>query len=234
MSLLALERVSKGYGRGLNRRTVLAEASLELEAGELVAVWGMRRSGRSTLLRIAAGLEPPDAGTVRLRGRRLCGREGDRLRAEIGFCRRTFDPGDGRAVLDQLVSSQLARGVGAEEATARARSALGRAGAQRCAASRPHELGPAEAVRVAIARALTGGPRLLVVDEPTLGVDLLERDRVLWLLRSLADDGLAVLTSTDKTTGLAGADRALSLGDGVLRGGLVPQLAPVVELRRSA
>jgi ABC-type multidrug transport system ATPase subunit len=231
MSLLELECVSKAYGRSASRRVVLREVSLEISAGELVAIWGLRRSGRSTLLRIAAGLEAPDIGSVRFAGRKLTGREGDGLRGEIGYCRRAFGPSDGRAVLEQLMLSQLARGASTEEAMLRARSALARADAHCCAELRPGELGVAEAVRVMIARALAGRPRLLVIDEPTLGVDLIERDQILALLRSLAEEGTAILTSTDKTAGLAGADQALSLGDGELRGGVAAELAPVVPLR---
>ncbi len=78
-------------------------------------------------------------------------------------------------------------------------------------------------------------PSLLVVENPTGGVDLLARDSILALLRSLADeDGMAVLIGTGDATALAGADRALSLTDGVLRGSAFPELAPVVELRRRA
>ena len=64
-----------------------------------------------------------------------------------------------------------------------------------------------ESVRVAIARTLALEPALLVIDEPIRGVDLLERDGILALLRSLADEGIAVLASTAESTGLAGADR---------------------------
>jgi ABC-type multidrug transport system ATPase subunit len=85
-------------------------------------------------------------------------------------------------------------------------------------------------VRVAIARALLQEPSLLVIDEPIKGVDALERDNVLELLRSLTEDGIAVLMSLDKGVGLFVAHRALSLGEGQLRGHLTPELAPVVEL----
>jgi putative ABC transport system ATP-binding protein len=231
MSLLELDHVSKGYGRGSSQRLVLHEVSMRVEPGDLVSVWGLRRSGRSTLLRIAAGLEPPDAGFVRLAGRDMGGHDSDEIRGEIGYCRRSFGPSDGRAVLDRLVLSQLARGATRAEATGRARGALARADARRCSELRPSELAGGEAVRVAIARALTGRPRLLVIDEPTLGVDIVERDQILALLRSLADDGIAVLTSTDKAAGLAGASRALSLSDGELRGGDEPEVADVVPIR---
>jgi ABC-type sugar transport system ATPase subunit len=74
---------------------------------------------------------------------------------------------------------------------------------------------------------------VLLIDEPTLGVDLLARDGILSMLRSLADDGMAIVTSTGETTGLTGA-RALTLSEGELHGGPRRELAPVVPIRRSA
>jgi ABC-type sugar transport system ATPase subunit len=73
-----------------------------------------------------------------------------------------------------------------------------------------------------------------VIDEPTKGVDLLERDNILGLLRSLADENIAVLMSSAEATALAGADRALSLSAGKLRGSASPELADVLPLRREA
>lgn len=87
-------------------------------------------------------------------------------------------------------------------------------------------------MRVSIARALTREPRLLVVDEPTIGVDPLKQDGILKLLRSLADEGLAVLSSTGEGTGFLGADRVLALDKGKLHGELTPDLAPVENLDR--
>jgi ABC-type sugar transport system ATPase subunit len=78
-------------------------------------------------------------------------------------------------------------------------------------------------------------PRLLVIDEPTLGVELSERARILALLRSLADEGSSVLMSVGETTSLAGADRALSLAGGELHGELQPPaLAPVIQLHEAS
>jgi ABC-type sugar transport system ATPase subunit len=85
---------------------------------------------------------------------------------------------------------------------------------------------------VALALGLASQPRLIVFDEPVIGVDLLGRDEILVLLRSLVDDGIAVLMSVGETPALAGADRALAIADGELRGAVAPKLAPVLPLRR--
>ena len=234
MSLLELDHVTKRYGRGPAARTVLSDVSFEIDAGELVAIWGSRRSGRSTLARIAAGVVQPDDGTVRLDGRELAGRDGEARRQAIGYCVTVRRPHEPQLVLEQLVTDRLIGGVGVERAERAARSALARAGVELCAATPLRELDPAETVRVAIARALARQPRLLVIDDPTLGVDLLARDEILRLLRSLADDGVAVLMTAGDTPCLTGADRALALGQGELRGDVTPQLASVLPLRRSA
>lgn len=226
MSLLELDRVASCRGPGV----ALEGVSLTIDPGEMVVVWGERRSGRSTLLRIAAGIEPPDHGTVRFQGRDLTDRGSEMLGDQIGYCRRGFRPERGLTVLEQLISSQFARKVPQATALTRASRALERVGAGWCAQLPAGELKTEEIVVVAIARALTAEPRLLIVDEPTIGVDPLKRDDILKLLRSLADEGVAILASAGEGTAMLGADRVLSLGKGALRGELRPDLAPVTEL----
>ena len=233
MSLLQLEHVSKRDRSSLDEHFTLRDVSLEMEAGELIAVWGQRRSGRSTLLRIAAGVEAPDSGVVRMGGRDLSARGGELLGAGIGYCLKTFRPNEGQTVLDHVVIGQVARGVAPSLAKARARAAMERAGIERCSELRPSELDCAEVVRASIARALALQPQLLLIDEPTVGVELGERDGILLLLHSLDKDGVAILTSTGETTGLSGA-RALQLSDGELSGRSTREMAPVVHLRRRA
>ncbi|HEY7892326.1 MAG TPA: ATP-binding cassette domain-containing protein [Solirubrobacteraceae bacterium] len=234
MSLLELEAVGKRYGGPPRERVVLSEVTLELEAGELVVVWGLKGSGRSTLLRVAAGIEAPDSGTVRFEGRDLAEHGEDLLGGGVGYCERTFRYAEGEGVLEQVTVGLLARGVRPRDARARAQRALARAGAEQTAAQRLAALDEGESVRVAIARTLVLEPALLVVDEPTRGVDLLERDGILALLRSLAGEGIAVLASTAESTGLAGADRGLVISEGELRGTPPAELATVLELRRPA
>jgi ABC-type lipoprotein export system ATPase subunit len=184
-------------------------------------------------MRLAGGVETPDDGVVRFEGEDLANRRGDALRSRIGYCQMNRRAAEAQQVLDQIMIDQLTRGMSPPAANACARTALLRTEAERCAESRQHELDPAEAVRVAIARALAGQPKLLVIDEPTMGVDLLVRDSILLLLHSLADEGIGVLLSTGDATALSSADRALSIEDGTLHGSLSPHMAAVLPLRRT-
>jgi ABC-type sugar transport system ATPase subunit len=230
MALLELEHISKRYNRG--SRVVLDDVSMEIHAGEMVVVWGERQSGRSTLLRITAGIEEPEIGTVCFAGRPLTTGAGKLLGEGIGYCRREFRRNRGPTVLDQLITGQLGRRVPQATALTRAWKALERVQARSCAELEAIDLKTDETVRVSIARALTCDPHLLVIDEPTLGVELLKRDEILKLLRSLADNGMAILSSTGEGTGFLGADRVLALDKGKLDGELTPDLAPVTDLGR--
>jgi len=160
---------------------------------------------------------------VRFQGRNL--RDGD-----VGYCLGEFLPSCGPRVLDQLIAGQLARRVAQSQARREAWLALSRAGVEEFAAVPIGQLKTAEAVRVSIARTLTAKPALVVIDEPTLGVEMVQRDEILGLLRSLADGGIAVLATAGDGTGLLGADRVLTLSKGRLRGGTRRELVPVSDL----
>jgi ABC-type lipoprotein export system ATPase subunit len=234
MSLLELSGVEKRYRDGDLERFALRDLSLSIDSGELTVVWGMRGSGRSTLLRIAAGIESPDAGEVRFDGRDLAKHREELLGAGIGFCQKALAPNGSQSVLDLVMVSLLARGISSAKARSRAGQALERVGGVPLASLSLSALDAAETVRVALARVLALEPRLLVIDDPIGGVDLLARDGVLSLLRKIADDGVAVLASTGESTALSGADRTLALSDGQLRGPEPPALAPVLPLRRAS
>jgi putative ABC transport system ATP-binding protein len=234
MSLLVLEGVSKHHRRGRVERLVLDDVSLEMETGELVAVWGLRRSGRTTLLRVAAGMERPDKGTVQFDGRNLAQGRDRVLGSKIGYVHLHFSPGEGESVLDQVAGGLLAERVSFAAARRRALQALVDVGVESCAALCPRDLDAGEAVRVAVARALIAVPRLLVVDEPTNGVDVADRDPILRLLRRIANGVVAVLMSTGDGAALAGADRVFTIEHGQVRGGVADPQAPVIPLRRPA
>jgi len=232
MTLLVLEHVSKSYQHGRREQHALRDVSLEVSAGEIVGVWGRRFSGRTTLLRIAAGLEAPDSGRVLLNDLDVEQAEGA-LRRRIAYCHASFAPAHAELVVEHVAVPLLAVGTRIDRACTRAQAMLDRVGAGTCAEMRPHELTQGELVRVMLARALLQQPQLLLIDEPTSGVDLLERDDLLTTLRVIAkDEHVAVLLTAAETAGLAGADRTLSLDDGALHGDAVPQQAEVVPFKR--
>ncbi|HEY5344332.1 MAG TPA: ATP-binding cassette domain-containing protein [Solirubrobacteraceae bacterium] len=234
MTLLALERVCKRHQDARSERVVLDDLSMSLHAGELVAILGERGSGRSTLLRIAAGIQAPDSGVVRFAGAELAPPDSSALGDGIGYCSRASADREAGFVLEELMLAPRIRGVRHSDAQARARAALERVGAAACAGYPFNELDGAESVRVGLAQALVLQPALLVIDEPVTGVDPPEHEGILELLRSLADDGIAVLMSVGESTEFPNADRKLLIRDGVLAGSVDPELPSVHQLLAEA
>jgi len=234
MTLLTLEHVSKTYRRGSRELPALTDISLELGAGEVVGVWGRRFSGRTTLLRVAAGLQTPDSGRVLLDGIDVTDYPEGIVRRRIAYCHTSFAPAHAELVVEHVAVPLLATGTRIDRACSRAQAMLDRVGAGACAETRPHELAQSELVRVVLARALLQQPQLLLIDEPTSGVDLLEREDLLTMLRVIAkDEHVAVLLTASELAGVAGADRVLSLVGGALQGNAVPDVAEVVPFKRS-
>jgi ABC-type multidrug transport system ATPase subunit len=233
MSLLVLEHVTKTYVRGRHEHVALRDVSMEVGPGEIVGVWGRRFSGRTTLLRVAAGLEAPDEGRVLFDGIEMGAHPEGSLRRRVAYCHTSFAPGHAELVVEHVAVPLLATGTRFDRACTRAQAILDRLGAGACAELRPYELAQGELVRVVLARALLQQPQLLLIDEPSSGVDPLERDDLLTTLRVTAkDEGVAVLMTASDTTGLAGPDRSLSLDAGELRGDALPHVADIVPLKR--
>lgn len=233
MTLLTVEHVSKTYRRGGRELQALDDVSLAVSHGEVVGVWGERFSGRTTLLRIAAGLETPDDGRVRLDGVAVADHPEGVLRRRIAYCHTNFAPAHAELVVEHVAVPLLATGTRIDRACTRAQAMLDRLGAGAVAETRPHELAQGELVRVVLARALLQQPQLLLIDEPTSGVDLLERDDLLTTLCVTAkDERVAVLLTASEAAGTAGADRVLSLVDGRLHGDVAPHAAAVVPFKR--
>jgi putative ABC transport system ATP-binding protein len=233
VTLLALDHVSKSYQRGRRELLALRDVSLHVNAGEIVGVWGRRFSGRTTLLRIAAGLEAPDRGHVLLDDIDVADHPEGVLRRRVAYCHTSFAPAHADLVVEHVAVPLLAVGTRIDRACTRAQAMLDRVGAGACAEMRPHALAQGELVRVVLARALLQQPRLVLIDEPTSGVDLLEREDLLTTLRVVAkDEHVAVLMTASETPGLAGADRVLELSDGVLHGDPVSHAAEVVPFKR--
>lgn len=219
-----------GVGRAARR--VLDQASLEVEAGEVVAVLGRSGSGKSTLLHLLGGLDQPDAGQIVLAGEELTAQRPrtlarTRLR-HVGFVFQSFH------LIDELSGEENvllpARLPGARRGgERRARALIEELGLSAIADRRPHELSGGEQQRFAIARALVGDPELVLADEPTGNLDHENGAIVLGLLRKLRDRAVVIVTHEPEAAAIA--DRILHLNDGRLEAAR-PALA--ARLKRSA
>jgi putative ABC transport system ATP-binding protein len=215
-SLLSLRHVSKSYWRGPNETVVLADISLDVHRGEVIAIWGQRGSGKTTLATIAAGIDAPDGGTVLFEGRDLNeSRSGltHALREGIGWLERM---GDDLPIVD-YVALPLFGKHSPRYARRYAVAALARVGIAECANERWETLSDGERTLVAIAHALVRSPRILIADTPTANLDLFQREELMALLRSAADeDHLGVLITVPDMPEAIHADQIGSLSDGKL------------------
>lgn len=188
-ALLSLEAVSKSYWRGPREVRVLADVSLNVHPGKLIAVWGKRGAGKTTLLKIAAGLERPDRGVVCFEGRDLAAlsetEHAGLMRDRIAWVRRT-GPRSELRMLDYVALPLLAE-HGHRAAYARARDALARVRVAECADQRWDSLSDGERALVGIARGIVRTPKLLLIDDPTTNLGVREREEIVELLRLLAE-----------------------------------------------
>jgi lipoprotein-releasing system ATP-binding protein len=222
-SLLSLRHVSLTFPRGRRHVVrVLADVSLEVDAGELVAVLAQRAQGKTTLLRVAAGMDRPARGEVLFKGEDLC-RLSDRRRSAL-LCRRIgfaepVGPDIDLPVLAHVAVPLLAT-ESKKDAYEQARSVLERVDAGEYADQPWMSLADSERALAALAQAIVRGPELLLVDDLTATLGLDATERVGRLLRSIAnEDGLAVLMSVSDADATTWFDRVASLSGGEL---LVP------------
>lgn len=236
MTLLRLDAVSRVFWRGSTEIAVLRDVALDIAPGEVVAVYGSRNAGKTTLLRIAAGFEAPDAGRVTFRGEDLVSASRRRLaalhRREIGWVERAGPHSRDLPIRDYL-GLPLYREIGRREAHRRAIAALERVGAADHAAARWEDLSDSVRMLVAIAHALARRPKLLIVDDPTAGLGILDRERVLSLVWEAAvEEGLGVLLAVPDMPAMLHATKVHSLSRGRLLGPRGPSAggASVVDL----
>ncbi|MFD8235084.1 ABC transporter ATP-binding protein [Streptomyces sp. NPDC059696] len=215
--LLSATGLTKAHGR----TPALRGASVELHAGEILAVTGASGSGKSTLLHCLAGIVRPDAGSVTYDGRRLEDLPEKRLselrRTEFGVVFQFGQLIPELTVLDNTALPLLLAGTGRAEARARAGEWLERFGVRGQEDLRPGELSGGQAQRAALARALVTGPRVVFADEPTGALDSLAGEQVMTaLVHTARDAGTAVLLITHDAQVAAYADREVQLRDGAV------------------
>lgn len=220
MTLLSLDGVTKRYARGYRELEALDDVALDVAPGDFIAIWGGSRSGKTTLLRVAAGIEAPDAGSVTFDGRVLATlSRRDRARlllTDIGCVWQTGRITRGLSVLDHVALPRFKQRSHVQ-ARREAHDVLERVGVAQCGHARWHELSDGERTRVALAHALIRRPRLLLADEPTANLNMIEREQVLGVLRSVADEaGVAIIMTAPDAPNLLQSHRLMSLDGGRL------------------
>ncbi|MCH7539174.1 MAG: ABC transporter ATP-binding protein [Proteobacteria bacterium] len=218
---LALDGIALTFRQGDTRLEVLRGVSLQVRAGEIVALVGPSGAGKSTLLHVAGLLERPDAGEVVVTGtpcsRRTDGERTALRRARLGFVYQYHHLLPEFSALENVMLPQMIAGKRRAEARARAAELLALVGLSARASHRPGRLSGGEQQRVAVARAIANGPRVLLADEPTGNLDHRTAEAVFGeLMKLVRDHDLAALVATHNLELAARMDRILALQDGVV------------------
>ncbi|PYQ07131.1 MAG: macrolide ABC transporter ATP-binding protein [Acidobacteria bacterium] len=216
--LVELKGVGKAYPRGTVEVAALRDVSLEIAAGESVAVMGPSGSGKSTLLGILGCLDRPTRGHYLLDGREVSSLDDAELSAlrnrRIGFVFQSFHLIPQLTVEENVETPLLYGRVPEREWRSRVHACLEKVGLDHRSTHRPSELSGGEAQRAAIARALVTEPAVLLADEPTGNLDSATGEEVAEVLWGLQREGRTVVVVTHNESLAARAQRVVRLRDG--------------------
>ena len=218
--LIDAQALTKAYAMGGQTVHALRGVSLQIDAGEFVAIMGASGSGKSTLMHILGCLALPDGGSYPLAGEAVHALAPDALAAirnrRIGFVFQQFNLLARTSALENVELPLVYAGVKPAERQARARAALARVGLAERAAHTPAELSGGQQQRVAIARALVTQPALILADEPTGALDSHTSEDTMALLAQLNAQGITVVLVTHEHDVAAWARRCIVLRDGAI------------------
>jgi putative ABC transport system ATP-binding protein len=220
MSVLKAEHLTKQVSSPEGMLTIVADVSLDIAAGESVAIVGTSGAGKSTLLALLAGLDEPTSGRISLAGADLTALDEDgraRLRAErVGFVFQSFHLVPSlTAVENVMLPLELA---GRRDAREAASETLERVGLAKRTGHYPRQLSGGEQQRVAIARAFVTRPAVLFADEPTGNLDTHTGERIVSLLFDLNAQSQTTLVLVTHDRGVAArCGRILEMDSGTLK-----------------
>ncbi|MDP3832633.1 MAG: ABC transporter ATP-binding protein [Hydrogenophaga sp.] len=220
MALIEARDLTKVYAMGDQAVHALAGVSLDIEAGEFVAIMGASGSGKSTLMNILGCLDRPTSGEYRLAGEPVQSLAPDALASvrnrRIGFVFQQFNLLPRTSALENVELPMVYAGVPTAERHQRARVALQRVGLGERSGHTPAELSGGQQQRVAIARALVNQPQLILADEPTGALDTHTSEDIMRLLTELNGQGITVVLVTHESDIAAWAERRLVFRDGLV------------------
>ncbi|MDK1378503.1 MULTISPECIES: MacB family efflux pump subunit [unclassified Sinorhizobium] len=217
-TLLSLRDVSKTYFNGDLAVEVLHDISLDIEAGEFVAIIGQSGSGKSTLMNILGCLDQPTSGEYLIDGERVSGFDGDELaalrRRTFGFVFQAYNLIPTASARENVEVPAVYAGMPARDRHDRAEDLLKSLKLGERLDHRPSQLSGGQQQRVSIARALMNGGRVILADEPTGALDSQSGDEVMALLREMNENGHTVIVITHSREVAEQADRLIEIHDG--------------------
>ncbi len=220
MALIEAHGLTKAYSLGGQTVQALRGVSLQIEAGEFVAIMGASGSGKSTLMNILGCLDRPTSGAYRLAGEAVQDMDPDQLAAirnrRIGFVFQQFNLLPRTSALENVELPMVYAGIKAAERRARALEALRQVGLAERTAHTPAELSGGQQQRVAIARALVNQPVMVLADEPTGALDSQTSEDIMRLLSQLNAQGITVVLVTHEADVAAWARRRIVFRDGAI------------------
>ncbi|WP_269844914.1 ABC transporter ATP-binding protein [Tichowtungia aerotolerans] len=218
MSLIELQGISRVYGSGPAAVHALRPASLQIEEGTFVAIYGASGSGKSTMLNMLGLLDEPTTGSYLLEGRNVANlsdvdRSSIRCR-KIGIIFQSFNLFPHFSILENVCMPMRFAGMERHEMKERAAQLLDRVGLGSRLHHSPSQLSGGQCQRVAIARALANNPAVLLGDEPTGNLDEKTGDEIIGIFHELVAEGRTVVMVTHNAEYEKQVQRVIELHDG--------------------
>jgi len=218
--MLEVRNVSKIYGEGTAKVVALNNVTLQVNAGDFIAIMGPSGSGKSTLLNVIGGLDYPSSGEVILDGRRIDNLDENALvdvrRGKVAYVFQQYHLLPSLTALENVLLPLIF--CGTNGGVEKAMDILRRVGLEKRAGHKPSELSGGEQQRVAIARALVNEPSLILADEPTGNMDRKTGGEILGLFEQLNREGHSIIMVTHDREIARQAKEIVVLQDGQIVG----------------
>lgn len=225
-SVISIKNLNHFFGQGEQRKQVLFEINLEINAGEIVIMTGPSGSGKTTLLTLIGGLRTVQSGSLQFLGKELCGATSEELvkiRRRVGYIFQAHNLHHSLTALHNVrMGLEIHPQYSVAEMKEMAANLLNEVGLGHRLNHYPDKLSGGQKQRVAIARALVSRPQLLLADEPTAALDSKSGRDVVTLMQKLAkEQGCTILLVTHDNRILDIADRTVYMEDGILKSNTV-------------